>query len=185
MAATLALIKSKLLLPVPESIEDEEDPRAELVRRLQEYQRIKQAAQQLDELPRLEREYWSALVEAEQVVDEKQMDTVDLSQLVQAFQATLKKQAVYEHHHIQQEAISTQDKISAILTKLSQSNTGLSLQSLIVFNEGRQGVLVTFLAILELIKGQQVRLVNHVESTANTNEPSEDSMLKLTVELLK
>ncbi|MFD2166006.1 segregation and condensation protein A [Thalassotalea euphylliae] len=156
MAATLMQIKSKLLLPVTEIEEDEEDPRAELIRKLQEYQRIKKGAELLDELPRQERDFFVSNVDV--LLDEQshQHENVALGDLVKAFQQVLAKQTFVEHHHIQREVLSTHDKMDWLLATLKEADTLLSLPKLLVKEEGRAGVVVTFIAILELLKHGEV-----------------------------
>jgi len=151
MAASLAHIKSRLLLPAPELTDDEEDPRAELVRKLIEYQKIKQAAEQLETLPREEREFFSNCFVDTQT-DKKTIKETNIDELVSAFKQVLKKQAVFEHHHIQKETISTQDKLDYIVKVLRKQQKPLLLTDLVIPTEGKQGVLVTFLALLELLK---------------------------------
>lgn len=167
MAATLAHIKSKLLLPKPEVEEEEQDPRAELVKRLQEYQRIKQAAELLGDLPRDERDFFTLGLIADDP-QEKLYEEVSLADLVNAFQQVIKKQTVYEHHHIQRENISTHDKIEFILDKLLEASGEAALSELVIINEGRQGVVVTFLALLELIK--QNKIIYKVEQSNSENK---------------
>ncbi len=155
MAAILAEIKSRLLLPKPELVEDEEDPRAELVRRLAKYQAIKQAAVALDELPRMERDLLTAQVGFPNgFISELQQADVELGELVQALQQVLKRSEAYEHHHIAKESLSTRERMSEIMQTLAAQNQYgfVNFTDLFKFEEGRHGVVVTFLAILELIK---------------------------------
>ncbi|MCH2057353.1 MAG: segregation/condensation protein A [Thalassotalea sp.] len=168
MAATLAYIKSRMLLPKPEVDDEEEDPRAELVRKLQEYQKVKNAAELLDQLPREEREFFVSGLSLDEDSDsaDKGFEQVLLADLISAYQQVIKREAAFEHHHIQREAISTHDKIKALLEKLTYYMRPMALVELLDINEGRQGVVVTFLAILELIKSQMIHCLvvgDHIE----------------------
>ncbi len=159
MAATLTEIKSRILLPRQEEAEDdEEDPRTQLIRRLQEYERYKRAAQDLEELPRMERELYQAsgaLPEIERVAPDPE---VDLQTLLQALAATLRRVDMFEHHHIQRETLSTREKMSEILARISNQRF-VPLVSLLLREEGRLGVVVTFLAVMELIKDSLIEIV--------------------------
>ena len=160
MAAILAEIKSRLLLPKRQDAEDEEeDPRAELIRRLREYEMIKTAAEELDNIPRQERDLFGAYAAPDESVEPvKILPEVSLQELVLSFQAALKKAAAFEHHHIEREALSTRERMSMILEKLSRDSfTGFD--QLFNASEGKAGVVVTFLAVLELVKEKLVELV--------------------------
>ena len=156
MAATLAEIKSRLLLPKPELETFEDDPRAELMQKLQEYQRMKQAANLLRDMPQVGKDTFVANIQqAPNLVVEEPAIDIALSQLVSAYQSVLKQQAALAHHHIAKEAISTRDKMQHILATLAAScseNMTESFAALLDISEGKQGVVVTFLAVLELIK---------------------------------
>lgn len=159
MAAILAEIKSRLLLPKQHVEEEEDDPRAELVRRLREYEVIKQAAQDIDELPRLERDISTAQAYISSAfVTNEQEQHVELSDLVTALQGVLKRSQALEHHHIAKEVLSTRQKMSDILSFFKDvGHTEFVLfESLFNLEEGRQGVVVTFLAILELMKEHMI-----------------------------
>lgn len=159
MAATLAEIKSRILLPrQEEEEEDEEDPRTQLIRRLQEYERYKKAAEDIDTLPRMEREFYSvsaALPEIERVVADPD---VDLRTVLQALATVLRRGEMFEHHHIQRETLSTREKMSEILARVSNQRF-VPLVSLLLREEGRLGVVVTFLAVMELIKDSMIEIV--------------------------
>ncbi len=158
MAAMLAEIKSKILLPKNEEEVEEVDPRMELIRRLQEYERYKQAAENIDTLPRLDRDLHIAQA-ALPVIQKVQPDpVVDLPQLLRALSNVLRKADRFGHHHIQLETLSTREKMSDILSNLS-SNDFISLTSLLNKEEGRLGVVVTFLAIMELMKDALIEIV--------------------------
>ena len=152
MAAMLAEIKSRMLLPRPPSQEEEgEDPRAELVRRLQEYERYRQAAQDIDTLPRLERDVFQASAEmCERKVVEILPD-VTLRELLLSFQEVLTRADMFAHHHVQREPLSVRQRMSEVLERIQHGNF-VEFSSLFNAEEGRMGVVVTFLAILELIR---------------------------------
>jgi len=157
MAAILMEIKSRLLLPKQAVDEEDDDPRAELVRRLQEYEIIKNASQQLDQIPRLERDVFYASAELAENFQAATFETeVDLSDLVSALQGVLKRTQAYEHHHIEKESLSTRERMSLILAHLKRASltpsSFVEFSELFKVEEGRHGVVVTFLAILELIK---------------------------------
>jgi len=154
MAAMLAEIKSRLLLPRNNIDDDEEDdPRAELIRRLQEYEIYKQAAMDLDELPRLERDTFIPQIDIpDDIQPEVLQPDVDIQELVVAFQAILKRAKAFTHHEITPEVLSTRERMSQLLARLSQTTEFVPFQSLFDVEEGRSGVVVTFLAILELTK---------------------------------
>ncbi len=154
MAAMLAEIKSRMLLPKPASEDgEEEDPRAELVRRLQEYERFKSAAQDIDELPREYRDYM--LTSA--YVDNKKAyvapPEVDMREIIMAFKDVLARADLQVSHAIERETLSVRDKMTQLLDRL-RAHKFFTFESLFVPSEGRQGVVVTFLAMLELLKAQ-------------------------------
>jgi segregation and condensation protein A len=152
MAAMLAEIKSRILLPrTSDEDEEEEDPRAQLIRRLQEYERFREAAEALDEYPRLERDIHLASAEAPKLEREIPKPEVDLKEILQAFATVLRRSDLFEHHHIQRDSLSTREKMSQILLTISD-NQFTPMLSLLHRDEGRMGVVVTFLAIMELIK---------------------------------
>lgn len=160
MAAMLAEIKSRMLLPRPPAEDDEEDdPRAELVRRLQEYEAIRQGAQHLDELPQTGRDNFigHAQTDALQWV-EQQLPEVALADLALAFSQALAQAKLQNHHHVQREKLSTRERMSRILDLL-QHQQRLRFADLFDPNEGRPGVVVSFLAILELVKEALVEVV--------------------------
>jgi len=158
MAAMLAEIKSRMLLPRPESTEDEDDPRAELVRRLQEYERFKQAAEDLDEIPRQERDSFRAKAEPPAVELTRPETQVELHELLAAFKDILNRAEVNSHHMIQRETLSIREKMTFVLSAVSADGF-TDFTSLFNLEEGRKGVVVTFMAILELLKGAMIDLV--------------------------
>lgn len=162
MAALLAEIKSRLLLPKnPELEEDPEaDPRAELVRRLQEYERFKAAAETMEKMPRWDRDLAPVAVQLPQWHAEKNHPEVAMEALVFAFQAVLSRMDLKEVHKIQREVLSVREKMSRILAELETEQ----FRDFVLFfdlEEGRLGVVVTFLAILELAKEYLVELVQN------------------------
>lgn len=159
MAALLAEIKSRMLLPRPENAEGvEEDPRAELIRRLQEYERFKQAAQDIDHLPRHGRDTFVAGATIDELVFEKPMPQVDLRDLLVAFAEVLKRAELNTSHQIKLEPLSVRERMSNILSALQQKEF-IVFTSMFTLTEGRQGVVVTFLAMLELLKDSLVEFV--------------------------
>jgi segregation and condensation protein A len=163
MAAMLAEIKSRMLLPRPEAEdEDEEDPRAELVRRLQEYERYKKAAQDIADLPRLERDVFVAHADApERKVVEKLPD-VTLKELLLAFHDVLKRAEMFSNLHVTREPLSVRQRMSEILTRIKTGSfTGFA--ELFDPEEGRMGVAVTFIAVLELLRESVIEVVQSEE----------------------
>ena len=161
MAATLAEIKSRMLLPRPPGDSDEEeDPRAELVRRLQEYERFKTAAEDMDALERMERDIAQATAEVEGKRLVTKPPEVDLRELLLAFHEAIRRADLYSHLHVQRERLSVRERMSQILDTLE--NTGFTeFSQLFDPREGRPGLTVTFLAILELIKEATVDVVQN------------------------
>ena len=160
MAATLAEIKSRMLLPRSSESEDgdESDPRAELIRRLQEYERFKKAAEDIEEMPRMERDLAQAGAElVERVVNAEPPD-VDLRELMLAFASVLKRVDLNTSHHISTEKLSVRERMTGVLDRLSSLGF-VTLSDLFTVEEGRAGVVVSFLAILELVKEKLVVLV--------------------------
>ena len=158
MAAMLAEIKSRILLPREEEEEEETDPRMELIRRLQEYERYKKAAEDLNSLPRLNRDFYhasAALPKIERITPDPE---VDLDEVLLSLANVLKRIDMFGHHHIQFETLSTREKMSEILVHLSGEKF-VPLGSLLKKNEGRLGVVVTFLAVMELMKDSLIEIV--------------------------
>jgi len=159
MAATLAEIKSRMLLPRPQLTEDGElDPRAELVRRLQEYERFKRAAESIDQLPRLERDVWSASAPLKERVVVRQLPQITLQEMLVAFKDVVVRAQMFAHHHVQRERLSVGERMSDILARLGQSGF-LPFMALFRPEEGRMGVTVTFVAILELMREGLIDIV--------------------------
>ncbi len=159
MAAMLAEIKSRMLLPRSTTVEeDEEDPRAQLIRRLQEYERFKKAAEDMEELPRMERDTWVASAAPPPIEKERPEPDVDMRELLTLLSEVLKRAQMYESHQVQREALSTRERMSEVLDKL-QGKQFVPFVSLFSPEEGKLGVVVTFLAIMELIKESLVEIV--------------------------
>ncbi|MBT8119060.1 MAG: segregation/condensation protein A [Gammaproteobacteria bacterium] len=158
MAAMLAEIKSRMLLPRPAESEEEDDPRAELIRRLQEYERFKTAAQNIDVMPRVNRDIYLTDVELPEIHQDKPLPEVDLRDILFAFKDAMARAEMYSHHHIQREALSVRERMSTVLGALSAEGF-TDYTSLFTIEEGRRGVVVTLLAILELVKEQLIDLV--------------------------
>jgi segregation and condensation protein A len=166
MAAMLAEIKSRLLLPRPVSEdEEEEDPRAELVRRLQEYERYKKAAEDISDLPRLERDIFIATADAPAKKVITKMPDVSLEELLVAFHDVLKRAEMYSNLHLQREPLSVRQRMSDILSRIT-ANTFIPFADLFDPAEGRHGVTVSFLAILELLKEATIEVVQGEEYSA-------------------
>jgi segregation and condensation protein A len=153
MAATLAEIKSRMLLPraAPQGEGLEEDPRAELIRRLQEYERFKQAAQSLDMIPRLERDTWIANAEFSDRRVVRILPEITLKELLIAFKDVATRSEMFAHHHIHREPLSVRARMSDVLASLRPGEF-VDFTRLFRAEEGRMGVAVTFIAILELLR---------------------------------
>ncbi|UCB54772.1 MAG: segregation/condensation protein A [Thiotrichales bacterium] len=182
MAAMLAEIKSRMLLPRPTEEEDEEDPRAELVRRLQEYERFKQAAQEIDELPRMHRDTFTPSAELPEIHEDRPQPEIDLRELLMAFKDAMSRAEMYTHHQIQREALSVRERMSKVLDRISAEGF-TDYRTLFTIEEGRRGVVVTLLAILELVKEQLVDMVQsepfspiHIKAASGSqvSTPEED-----------
>jgi len=161
MAAMLAEIKSRSLLPRHAHDEDDEgDPRTELIRRLQEYERYKQAAEDIDELPRLGRNLHVASAEPPDFESSKPLADVTLREMLLALSQVLTRADMFQQHEVEREKLSTREKMSHILTQL-KNRQFVPFVSLFAPEEGRLGVIVTFLAMMELIKESLVDIVQN------------------------
>ncbi len=176
MAAMLAEIKSRMLLPRPEESQDEDDPRAELVRRLQEYERFKKVAMEVDELPRVGRDIHMVDVVPPELHTERPLPELSLRELVIAFKDAMSRAEMYSHHQVQREALSVRERMSRVLSKISADGF-TDYTSLFTIEEGRRGVVVTFLAILELVKEQLIDMVQsepfaslHIKAASGNSE---------------
>ena len=160
MAATLAEVKSRMLLPRPkrDELTDEADPRAELVRRLQEYERFKRAAECIDRIPRLERDTWQA---SAALTDRKVVriaPQVTLQEMLAAFQDVLARSDMFAHHHVQREPLSVRQRMTEVMSALAGSSF-IDFTRLFRADEGRSGVTVTFVAVLELLREGLIEIV--------------------------
>ena len=177
MAAMLAEIKSRMLLPrSADGEEDEEDPRAELVRRLQEYERYKKAAEDLGELERMERDLHQAQVE---VIDRKTTvppPDLTMQELLMAFKDVLSRAEMFAHLHVQREPLSVRQRMSEILVKLTDDRF-IEFKDLFDPQEGRMGIAVSFIALLELLRELVIEVVQsepyapiHVRAASSSKE---------------
>jgi segregation and condensation protein A len=159
MAATLAEIKSRMLLPRPAgAAEGEEDPRAELVRRLQEYERFKRAASDVDQLVRLERDVFQASAELRERPVSRALPQVTLREMLLAFREVATRSQMFAHLHVQREPLSVRERMSSVLAAL-EAGEFLEFTQLFAPEEGRMGVAVTFVAILELLREGLIDIV--------------------------
>ncbi|MEM1188645.1 MAG: ScpA family protein [Pseudomonadota bacterium] len=159
MAAMLAEIKSRMLLPRANPVEEEEeDPRAQLIRRLQEYERFKKAAEDIEELPRVERDTWLASAAPPPIEKKRPAPDVDMRELLTVLSDVLKRAQMYESHQVQREALSTRERMSEVLDRLSGQQF-VPFVSLFNAKEGKLGVVVTFLAVMELMRESLVEIV--------------------------
>ncbi|NEV64815.1 segregation and condensation protein A [Thiorhodococcus minor] len=158
MAAMLAEIKSRMLLPrAPSEDEDDVDPRAELIRRLQEYERFKQAAEDIDALPRLERDVFPVQVGIPPGHIQRKPPDVDLPELLMALRGVLARAELFTSHKVEKESLSLRERMSQVMDRL-RSGGFSPFVDLFDFTEGRAGAVVTFLALLELIKSSIIEL---------------------------
>lgn len=191
MAAMLAEIKSRMLLPriKTEDGQEEEDPRAELVRRLQEYERFKKAAEDIDRLQRMERDTLPASAELVERKVVKMVPQVTLQEMLLAFRDVVARSNMFAHHHVQRERLSVRQRMTDILDRLRE-HAWADFTQLFNPQEGRMGVTVTFSAVLELMKEGLIEIVQaevyapiHVRPASaarnlsvvsdNTNEPDD------------
>jgi segregation and condensation protein A len=161
MAAMLAEIKSRMLLPRSTVVEDEEhDPRAELIRRLQEYERFKAAAEGIDTLKRVGRDLYVPKLDAPQAKVRKLLPEVSLEELLMSMADVLRRSDMFESHQVSREALSTRERMSQVLERL-RGGGFVPFVELFTAEEGKLGVVVTFMAILELVKEQLIELVQN------------------------
>jgi segregation and condensation protein A len=163
MAAILAEIKSRLLLPRPPSEEaQEDDPRAELIRRLQEYERFKKAAEDIDALPRQERDFMPLRIDAGDHKVVRLPPPVDLRELLLALRDVLKRAELLTRHEVQREGLSVRQRMGDILSRLGSGGGFQRFESLFEAAEGRRGIVVTFMALLELAKEHLIEIVQEI-----------------------
>ncbi|MCE1115736.1 MULTISPECIES: segregation and condensation protein A [Pseudomonas] len=161
MAAMLAEIKSRMLLPRSTEVEEEEgDPRAELIRRLQEYERFKAAAEGIDELPRVGREVVVPQLDAPQAKVRKLLPDVALEEILLSMAEVMRRNDLFESHQITRETLSTRERMSQVLERL-KGGEFVPFVELFAAEEGKLGVVVTFMAILELVKESLIELVQN------------------------
>jgi segregation and condensation protein A len=159
MAAMLAEIKSRLLLPRPRDAEgEEEDPRAELVRRLQVYERFRQAAQDLDGLPRLERDLFPVRLAAAGLALRRLPPPVALEEVLAALREVLRRADLFTRHRIEREPLSLRERMATVLERVTGGQF-VPFGELFRLEEGRMGVVVSFMAVLELIRSGLLELV--------------------------
>ena len=158
MASVLAEIKSRMLLPRSIDEVEDDDPRANLIKRLQEYQQFKRAAENLDELPRMERDNWLGGAELPTLKQSIPKPNVDMRELVIVFGQVLKRANLQQSHRIQREALSTRERMSFVLEVLKEKEF-IPFVDLFSPEEGRAGVVVTFLALMELMKDSLIEIV--------------------------
>lgn len=161
MAALLTEIKSRMLLPKMDDVTEEEDPRTELVRRLQIYEQFKRAAASIDELPRQARDFYIVTTDTSNMPVEKPLPVVHLQDVVFSFMEVLRRAELVVGHKIRRELFSVHERMSSILIRV-QEEESVVFTSLFTLEEGRLGVVVTFLAMLELLKDKVVEFVQVV-----------------------
>jgi segregation and condensation protein A len=185
MAAVLAEIKSRMLLPRQSEDEtDEDDPRAELVRKLQEYERFKQAALDIDDLERLNRDFWHAIADAPVTEKIRLLPEIQLQDLLVELSRVLNRAENYTNHQVSLEPLSTRERMSNILNAISAAGDQfVSFSSLFKLEEGRSGVIVTFIAMMELIKESLLEIVQpepfapiHVKLKVSSFETAESGL---------
>ncbi|MDE0693564.1 MAG: ScpA family protein [Gammaproteobacteria bacterium] len=189
MAATLAEIKARLVLPRPASADDEEeDPRAELVRRLREYERFKAAAQKLDDLPRVERDVHPARAARPRLVAERAEPDVTLAELLAAFADAMQRAELHRHHEIAREPLSVRERMTEVLARLGDASSFVALTGLLNPTEGRYGLVVTFLALMQLLQDGLIELVQsrayapiHIRAQGQTEERRDSALVPATV----
>jgi len=158
MAAMLAEIKSRMLLPRPESLAEEDDPRAELVRRLQQYERYRRAAEDIERMPRIGREIYLVSTSTDHLPHRKPPPSVALHEIIDAFKQVMERAELYRHHRIRLESLSVRERMTEILARVGAVEF-IAFESLFTPREGRLGLVVTFMALLELIKESLIVVV--------------------------
>ncbi len=179
MAAMLAEIKSRMLLPRPVEVDDEDDPRAELIRRLQEYERFKTSAEKIENMPRVDRDIFPVEVEAPDSKVVKLVPKVELAEILLAFQEVMARSDMFSSHQIQMEPLSVRERMTQVLDMVN-SEKFINFSALFKPEEGRRGVVVSLLAILELVKEALLELVQtetygpiYVKAPQSLHEPLE------------
>jgi len=162
MAAMLAEIKSRLLLPIFEDIEEEEDPRAELIRRLLEYERYRTVSEKINQLDRVDRDIFLSAVDTDQFNQPIVLPDIQVMDLVVSFQEVLKKAEMFTTLHFIKEPLSVKERMTIILETI-QDKDFVRFEELFNLEEERIGLVVTFLAILELMKELLIEIVQAKE----------------------
>jgi len=160
MAAMLAEIKSRMLLPRPVEVDDEDDPRAELIRRLQEYERFKTAAEDMDSLQRMERDTYPVSAELTERKVVVRLPDVTLKEMLVAFYEVMQRSDMYATHQVRMDALSVRQRMSDVLAGITGGGFR-EFTTLFDPSEGRMGVVVTFLALLELVREALIDLVQN------------------------
>ncbi len=162
MAAMLAEIKSRMLLPRPKTEEhdDEQDPRAALVRRLQEYERFNQAGQDIDKLERVERELYLVSASFEDPEPVQVKSRASLNDLVLAFRNVIERSDLNRKFQIGKEGLTVRQKMTHILDRI-RSGQFLRFEDLFDPGEGRSGLVVSFVAVLEMIRDDTLVVVQN------------------------
>jgi segregation and condensation protein A len=158
MASMLAEIKSRMLLPRPVLDDDEDDPRAELVRRLQEYEQFKQAAEDMEALERLERDIHLTSIDIPKMDIDVPLPDVILSELMNAFRDVVNRAEQFASHHVEREPLSVRERMVRVLERINADDF-TSFTDFFDPSEGRMGVVVSFIAILELLKESMIEIV--------------------------
>ncbi len=158
MAAMLAEIKSRMLLPKPQTLDEEDDPRADLIRRLQEYEQFKQAAEDVDNLPRTGRDIFIASARTPDLKRVKPLPEVDLKEVLLALKEVFNRAEMFSRHNIHKEALSVRERMANVLAVLDVE-TFTGFMQLFPIDEGRAGIVVTFLAIMELSKETLIEII--------------------------
>jgi segregation and condensation protein A len=159
MAATLAEIKSRMLLPrANDPATEEGDPRADLVRRLQEYERYKTAAESIDRIPRMDRDTWVASADLLERKSSRPLPQIAMQEMLLAFRDVVQRAEMFASHHIRRERLSVRVRMSDILSNLERASF-VEFVNLFKPEEGRMGVTVTFVAILELVREGLIEIV--------------------------
>ena len=160
MASTLAEIKSKMLVPNDIEDEDEDDPRADLIKRLMEYQKYKELSEKIDLIPRLNRDTFVVSGIMASFDKTEVLPKIELSQLESAFQEVLRRAEIYATHTIESEALSVRERMSNIIDTININGT-VKFIDCFTFQEGRMGAIVTFLAILEMVKESLIDIIQN------------------------
>lgn len=160
MAAMLAEIKSRMLLPRVSSDDEEEveDPRAELVRRLQEYERFKKAAEDLDALTWVDRDVFTVKAKSDHIEAPQAEAKIEMKDLLVALVKVFERAKLSAHHHIKKEALSLRERMAQVI-QVVRSDRFTEFGALFDVSEGRSGVVVTFIAILELLRQNLIEMV--------------------------